>query len=81
MIVLESILLATWNAILDGKFALRASITGQIFLEDVFVTKDKILPEVQYSLKDKFNPNDLDCIAVGQISDNTKKREFNKHYN
>ncbi len=33
--------------VIDGKFALRASITGQIFLEDVFVTKDKILPEVQ----------------------------------
>ena len=32
---------------IDGKFALRASITGQIFLEDVFVEKDKILPEVQ----------------------------------
>ena len=33
--------------VIDGKFALRASITGQIFLDDVFVTKDKILPEVQ----------------------------------
>ena len=32
---------------IDGKFALRASITGQIFLDDVFVNKDKILPEVQ----------------------------------
>ena len=32
---------------IEGKFALRASITGQIFLEDVFVPKDKILPEVQ----------------------------------
>ena len=37
---------------------------------------NKILPEVQYSLKDKFNPNDLDCILVGQISDNTKRKEF-----
>ena len=33
--------------IIDGKFALRASVTGQIFLEDVFVSKDKILPDVQ----------------------------------
>jgi glutaryl-CoA dehydrogenase len=33
--------------VIDGKFALRASITGQIFLEDVFVDKDKILPKVQ----------------------------------
>ena len=32
---------------IDGKFALRASITGQIFLDNVFVPKDKILPEVQ----------------------------------
>ena len=32
---------------LDGKFALRASTTGQIFLDDVFVGEDKILPEVQ----------------------------------
>ena len=32
---------------IEGKFALRASITGQIFLEDVFVPKDKMLPEVQ----------------------------------
>ena len=32
---------------IDGKFALRASTTGQIFLEDVFVPKDKMLPNVQ----------------------------------
>ncbi|MDB3996867.1 acyl-CoA dehydrogenase [Gammaproteobacteria bacterium] len=32
---------------LEGKFALRASITGQIFLDDVFVEENKILPEVQ----------------------------------
>ncbi len=32
---------------LDGKFALRASTTGQIFLDDVFVGEDQILPEVQ----------------------------------
>lgn len=32
---------------LDGKFSLRASITGQIFLDDVLVGEDKILPEVQ----------------------------------
>ena len=32
---------------LDGNFALRASITGQIFLDDVLVGEDKILPEVQ----------------------------------
>ena len=32
---------------IDGKFALRASTTGQIFLEDVFVPRDKMLPKVQ----------------------------------
>jgi len=32
---------------IDGKFALRASVTGQIFLDNVFVPQDKILPEVQ----------------------------------
>ena len=32
---------------LDGKFALRASVTGQIFLDDVLVDEDKMLPEVQ----------------------------------
>ena len=32
---------------LEGKFSLRASVTGQIFLDDVFVSDDKLLPEVQ----------------------------------
>ena len=32
---------------IEGKFALRASVTGQIFLDNVFVAKDKILPDVQ----------------------------------
>ena len=32
---------------LEGKFSLRASTTGQIFLDDVYVGEDKILPEVQ----------------------------------
>ena len=33
--------------VIDGKFALRASVTGQIFLDNVFVSKEKILPDVQ----------------------------------
>ena len=33
--------------VIEGKFALRASVTGQIFLDDVFVAKEKVLPEVQ----------------------------------
>jgi len=32
---------------LEGKFSLRASETGQIFLEDVFVPEDNLLPNVQ----------------------------------
>ena len=32
---------------IEGKFALRASVTGQIFLDNVFVPRDKILPDVQ----------------------------------
>src|SRR6056300_576201 len=39
---------------LEGKFALRASTTGQIFLDDVFVPEDKMLPEVQ-SFKGPFS--------------------------
>jgi len=39
---------------LEGKFSLRASITGQIFLDDVFVSDDKVLPEVQ-SFKGPFS--------------------------
>jgi len=40
--------------VINGKFSLRASVTGQIFLEDVFVTDDKILPDVQ-SFKGPFS--------------------------
>ena len=32
---------------LKGKFALRASTTGQIFMEDVFIPDENLLPEVQ----------------------------------
>ena len=39
---------------IEGKFALRASITGQIFLDNVFVPKEKMLPEVQ-SFKGPFS--------------------------
>tara|TARA_B100001115_G_C15844936_1_gene425159 strand:+ start:294 stop:1451 length:1158 start_codon:yes stop_codon:yes gene_type:complete len=39
---------------IEGKFSLRASETGQIFLDDVFVPKDKVLPNVQ-SFKGPFS--------------------------
>ena len=32
---------------LEGKFALRASATGMIFMDKVFVSEDKVLPDVQ----------------------------------
>lgn len=32
---------------IEGKFALRASITGQIYMEDVFVPEENLLPNVQ----------------------------------
>ena len=31
---------------LKGKFSLRASATGQIFMDDLFVPEDRVLPEV-----------------------------------
>ena len=40
--------------VINGKFSLRASVTGQIFLENVFVADDKILPDVQ-SFKGPFS--------------------------
>jgi len=33
--------------VLEGKFALRASITGQIFMSDVFIPDDHVLPNTQ----------------------------------
>lgn len=39
---------------IEGKFALRASITGQIFMEDVFVPDENMLPKVQ-SFKGPFS--------------------------
>ena len=32
---------------LEGKFSLRASVTGQIFLDNVFISENKVLPGVQ----------------------------------
>ena len=32
---------------LKGKFALRASATGQIFMDNLFIPEDKVLPDVQ----------------------------------
>ena len=40
--------------VLEGKFSLSASVTGQIFLDNVLVSEDKVLPEVQ-SFKGPFS--------------------------
>ena len=37
---------------------------------------NNILPEVQYSLQDNFNPNNINCIAIGKFVDNSNKKEF-----
>ena len=39
---------------IEGKLALRASVTGQIVMEDVFVSEDQMLPDVQ-GLKGPFS--------------------------
>tara|TARA_B100000809_G_C15132338_1_gene529011 strand:- start:2863 stop:4047 length:1185 start_codon:yes stop_codon:yes gene_type:complete len=39
---------------IEGKLALRASVTGQIIMEDVFVSEEQILPEVE-GLKGPFS--------------------------
>ena len=33
--------------VIEGKFSLRASVTGQIVMEDVEVPSDNLLPKVQ----------------------------------
>ena len=39
---------------MKGKFSLRASATGQIFMDDIFVPEDRVLPEVE-SFKGPFS--------------------------
>ena len=43
-----------------------------------FSNSKNILPEVQYSLTDNFNPNNINCIAIGKITDESNENEFNK---
>ncbi len=45
---------------LKGKFALRASATGQIFMQDLFIPDDKVLPDVQ-SFKGPFS-----CLNIAR---------------
>ena len=41
-----------------------------------FSNSKNILPEVQYSLSDNFNPNNINCIAIGKITDKSNDKEF-----
>ena len=43
------------------------------------ITKaDSILPEVQYFINENFNPEEINCIAIGKIKDNSDNNEFSQ---
>ena len=42
-----------------------------------FSKSKNILPEVQYSISENFNPNNINCIAIGKIKDDTNTNEYN----
>ena len=39
---------------------------------------DSMLPEVQYFINVNFNPEEINCIAIGKIKDNSDKSEFSQ---
>ena len=39
---------------------------------------DSMLPEVQYFINENFNPEEINCIAIGKIKDNSDKSEFSQ---
>ena len=41
-----------------------------------FSKSKNILPEVQYSLSENFNPNNINCIAIGKIKDASDVNEY-----
>ena len=41
-----------------------------------FSQSKNILPEVQYSLSENFNPNNVNCIAIGKIKDDSDVSEY-----
>ena len=41
-----------------------------------FSQSQNILPEVQYSLSENFNSNNINCIAIGKIKDNSDASEY-----
>ena len=41
-----------------------------------FSNSKNIIPEVQYSLAENFNPNNINCIAIGKIIDESDTNEY-----
>ena len=41
-----------------------------------FTNTKNIIPEVQYSLAENFNPNSVNCIAIGKIIDKSDANEY-----
>ena len=41
-----------------------------------FTNSNNLLPEVQYTIAENFDPNNVNCIAVGQIEDDSDKNEY-----
>lgn len=43
---------------------------------DNITNSKNFLPEVQYSLSETFNPDNINCIAIGKIKDSSDKDEY-----
>ncbi len=43
-----------------------------------FTKSDSILPEVKYLINENFDPEEINCIAIGKIEDKSDKNEFPK---
>ena len=41
-----------------------------------FTNSNNLLPEVQYTIAENFDPNKVNCIAVGKIEDDSDKNEY-----
>ena len=49
------------------------------YLQVKKITKvNNILPEVQFFINENFNPEEINCIAIGTIKDNSDKSEFSQ---
>ena len=41
-----------------------------------FTNSNNLVPEVQYTVTENFDPNNINCIAVGQVEDASDKNEY-----